>query len=427
MSIDPMRIELTLRRCADSVVTMFDRTLMPTPGERRLAVRVSPDALRQIRGGHPWVFENAIRSVNFEGEAGDLAVIFDDDRKFAAIGVHDPDSPIRIRILHVGKPVTINDEWFSNRLDTAIERRSSLAVDPATNAYRIVHGENDGWPGLVVDRYADVLVMKLYAASWLRYLPTLVDLLVAKTGVSTVVLRLSREVSRGNTYGLVDGDTLFGEPPAAPVEFLENGLLFEADVIRGNKTGHFLDQRENRAFVRELSNGARVLDVFSCTGGFSVSAMAGGAAYVHSTDLNPHALETAQRNMARNGFDASQHTVTVGDAFEVMERLDRSRERFDVVIVDPPSFARKATEVAGALAAYARLTTRAIRLIEPGGVLVQSSCSSRVATHEFYGALWDAAEATGRPLQEFRRTEHAVDHPTDFAFGRYLKTIYARV
>jgi 23S rRNA (cytosine1962-C5)-methyltransferase len=420
-------VELTLRGLTDSVVAMFDRSLLPALGERRLAVRVTPDALRQIRGRHPWVFENAIKSVNFEGEAGDIAVVFDDDRKFAAIGLHDPDSPIRIRILHVGKPVTINEAWFSAHLDTAIERRASLVADPQTNAYRIVHGENDGWPGLVVDRYADTLVVKLYAASWLRFLPMLVDLLVAKLGSTCVVLRLSREVSRGNTFGLVDGDALFGEKPTAPIEFRESGLLFEADVIRGNKTGHFLDQRDNRAFVRELSSGARVLDVFSCTGGFSVSAMAGDAAYVHSTDLNPHALETAQRNMARNGFDSAQHVVSVGDAFEVMERLERSRERFDVVIVDPPSFARKATEVAGALAAYARLTTRAIRLIEPGGVLVQSSCSSRVATHEFYGALWDAAESTGRPLQEFRRTEHAIDHPTDFAFGRYLKTIYARV
>jgi 23S rRNA (cytosine1962-C5)-methyltransferase len=406
---------------------MFDRSLLPAPRERRLAVRVSADALRQIRGGHPWVFENAIRSVNFEGEAGDMAVVFDDDRKFAGIGLHDPESPIRIRMLHVGKPVMIDRAWFGSHLDTAIERRATLAADPGTNAYRVVHGENDGWPGLVVDRYGDVLVVKLYAASWLCHLPMLVDLLVERLAPTVIVLRLSREVSRGNTFGLIDGDALFGDRLTEPIEFLENGLRFEADVIRGNKTGHFLDQRDNRAFVRELSSGARVLDVFSCTGGFSVSAMAGGATYVHSTDLNPHALETAQRNMARNGFDSAKHTVSVGDAFEVMERLDRDGERFDVVIVDPPSFARKATEVAGALAAYERLTKRAIRLVVPNGVLVQSSCSSRIASHEFYGAMWDAAEATGRPLEEFRRTDHAIDHPTDFAFGKYLKTIYARV
>jgi 23S rRNA (cytosine1962-C5)-methyltransferase len=406
---------------------MFDRSLLPPPGDRRLAVRVTPDALRQIRGGHPWVFENAIKSANFEGEAGDLAVIFDDERRFAAIGLHDPESPIRIRILHVGKPVTINAEWFSTHLDKALDRRATLAADPMTTAYRIVHGENDGWPGLVVDRYADVLVMKLYASSWLRFLPTLVDLLVEKLAPSAVIVRLSREVSRGNTFGLVDGDAVFGTAPTEPVPFLESGLSFEADVCKGNKTGYFLDQRDNRAFVRELADGLRVLDVFASSGGFSVSAAAGGATHVHATDLNPYALESARHNMTRNGFDESMFTTSVGDAFEEMERLDRAGERFGMVIVDPPSFARKAIEVAGALAAYGRLTARAIRLIEPDGVLVQSSCSSRVAEHEFVGALWDAAYAVDRPLSEFRRTQHAVDHPTDFAFGSYLKTLYARV
>lgn len=407
---------------------MFDRSLLPPPGERRLAVRVTADALRQIRGGHPWLFENAITSLNRDDAApGDLAVIFDDDRKFAAIGLYDPTSPICVRVLHRGKPVTLDAAWFAAALDNAIARRQSLIDDPTTSAYRLVHGENDGWPGLIVDRYEGYLVVKLYSAAWLVHLPMVTDLLVERCNPDAVIVRLSREVARGTTYGLTDGLALHGDAPTEPIVFLENGHRFEADVCRGQKTGHFLDQRDNRRLTGEASAGRRVLDVFASTGGFSVYAAAAGAGSVHVTDLNPHAIDTARRNLARNDIESSRQRFTIGDAFEVMEAMIRAGERYDVVVVDPPSFARRAVETSRALAAYARLTGLALGLTAPGALLVQSSCSSRVGGDEFYDTVNHAAERVGRPLKEIRRTGHAIDHPVGFSFGAYLKTVYATV
>lgn len=391
---------------------------------RRVAVRITKDALRQIRGGHPWVFDGSVTSVSHDGLPGDLAVIFDDDRRFAAVGLYDPSSPLRVRVLHTGKPVQIDDSWWQASFDRTVGRRAELIADPLTTAYRVIHGENDGWPGLVVDRYAGVAVIKVYSAAWLPHLATVAGLLTRRFDVDSIIVRFSREVKRGATLGLVDGSALHGVTPTEPIEFLENGLLFEADVVRGQKTGHFLDQRDNRAQIRRIAGGARVLDVFACTGGFSVAAAAGGASSVLSTDLAEAALQTAARNMERNGL-SSVHATTTGDAFEVMASLAAAHRRFDVVVVDPPSFARKATEVTGALQAYRRLTQLALAVLEPGGTLAQSSCSSRVVAADFFEAVTAAAASAARPLRSVEHTGHTVDHPIGFAFGGYLKTIFA--
>lgn len=384
---------------------------------QRVAVRVTRDALRQIRAGHPWVFDGSITSVNREGSPGDLAVIFDEDRVFAAIGLYDPTSPLRVRILHVGKPITIDEGWFGASLDASIDRRRALIDDAETTAYRLVHGENDGWPGLIIDRYESVFVLKVYSAAWLPHLPIVGSLLNERFGSESIIVRSSRELN-------TELSVLSGALPVAPIVFRENGLLFEADVVRGQKTGHFLDQRENRARVRDLTIGARVLDVFACTGGFSVHAAAGGAVAVHSTDQAEAALRAAARNMARNGFEGV-HETTTGDAFAVMQRMVDQHRRFDVVIVDPPSFARRATETASGMKSYHRLTQLALRLLEPGGVLVQSSCSSRISSDQFFETVSSAAQLAHRPLDVIARTGHAVDHPIGFVFGAYLKTIFA--
>jgi 23S rRNA (cytosine1962-C5)-methyltransferase len=217
------------------------------------------------------------------------------------------------------------------------------------------------------------------------------------------------------------------------VRFQEHGLTFEADVVRGQKTGHFLDQRDNRGRVRDLSRGARVLDVFSCTGGFSVHAAAGGATAVHSIDTSPFAITAAKRNMALNADDrdvrACSHEVTTGDAFAVMEQLTRDRRRFDLVVIDPPSFAQNAASVDRAITAYARLTTLGLALVERGGVLFQASCSSRVGEADFVRTVHRAAAVAGYDLDEIARTGHPLDHPVHvdtFPEGRYLKAIVAR-
>ena len=406
---------------------------VPRPNEKRLAVRVTPDALRHVRARHPWVFEESVTSVSHEADAGDLAVIFDDDRKFVALALHDPESPIRFRIIHVGKPTPVDDDFWRTVLLAALAERTAFTGDPDADrlAYRVLNGENDGVPGLVVDRYADVLVVKLYSAVWFPHLVTLTRILHEVTGCGGVVLRLARNVARGETFGLADGDVIAGTVPGGPVRFLEGGLQFDADVRSGQKTGHFLDQRANRLRVGAMASGADVLDVFASTGGFSVHAAAGGARSVHAVDLSAPTLAAAEHNMALNeGVSAVREcsfTTEVGDAFEVMVQLARAGRQYDIVIVDPPSFAQRQANVDGALRAYTRLTHLALRLVRPGGVLVQASCSSRVTPEQFFDTVTNAAVAAGRRVEEIVRSGHDSDHPIGFREGGYLKAGFWRV
>jgi 23S rRNA (cytosine1962-C5)-methyltransferase len=411
-------------------MNILDR--LPAPSPTRLAVRVTPDAIRRLRGGHPWLFDNSVRSTSREGAAGDLAVVFDDDREFVAVGLWDPQSPIRMKVLQQGRPATIDAAFFRSRVVAALDRREPLIAgtgDALVTGYRVVHGENDGLPGLVVDRYGHVAVVKLYTPAWIPHLSVVVPLLAELLPVRSIVLRLARSMAQLDLHGLSEGMSLHGPDVDRPVDFVELGLKFEADVIHGQKTGHFLDQRDNRALVGGLAKGARVLDVFSCTGGFSVHAAAGGARSVHSIDSSPFAIEAATRNMQRNSdraeVAACRHETTVGEAFAELERLGESRGRFDIVVIDPPSFARAAINVPRAIAAYERLAALAVLLVERDGVLVQASCSSRVDEAAFVRAVHAGAARSGFDLEEIRRTGHPVDHPIGFPEGGYLKALFA--
>jgi 23S rRNA (cytosine1962-C5)-methyltransferase len=398
--------------------------------DRNVAVRVTGDALRRIRSGHPWVFDGSVVSAKPAGAAGDLAVVFDDQRRFAAIGLWDPDSPIRVKVLQHGAPMTVDAGFWHERIVTAMERRASLVADSTTNGYRCVNGESDGMPALVVDRYADTAVVKVYRPIWFPHLDDVVAAVVSVVGVSRVVLRLARQVEPVGDR--VDGAVLRGAPIDGPVVFRERGLRFEADVVHGNKTGHFLDQRDNRALVRAASSGARVLDVFASSGGFSVAAAAGGATAVHLVDVSAPALAAARRNLELNHgireVRSCEVRTTRGDAFAVLGELGRTeRGAYDVVVLDPPSFAQNQRSVPRALESYARLTTLGLRLVRPGGLLVQASCSSRVGADQFVDTVLGAAARAGVELLVERRTGHPVDHPVTFDEGAYLKAVFARV
>lgn len=401
---------------------------MPTQ-ERRVAVRLTEDALRHVRAGHPWIFDRSITSTSHDAPPGTLAVVFDRRRRFAAIGLWDPTSPLRVRVLHAGEPAAVDESFWSARLVRAVAMRGELVEDPGTTGFRVVNGESDGFPGLVLDRYGETGVVKLYTAAWWPHLDGLVPLLLAAAGVDRLVLRLARSV--GPDAGRADGTTLVGEPPAAPVPFLERGLAFAADVVRGQKTGHFLDQRENRALVGGLASGAQVLDVFACTGGFSVHAAAGGARSVRAVDLAEPALAAARANIERNralpAVAACQHVTEAGDAFEVLESHAAAGRTWDLVVVDPPSFAPRQDAVSRALQAYARLTRLGLAVTRAGGTFVQSSCSSRIDAETFHRQLHRVAAEEGRRLEEIARTGHPADHPATFPEARYLKTAFLRV
>jgi 23S rRNA (cytosine1962-C5)-methyltransferase len=394
-----------------------------------VAVRVTNDAVRQLRGGHPWVFDRSVTSVSHDGAPGDLAVVFDAKRRFVAIGLYDPTSPIRVRVLHHGEPAAIDSAWWHERIGASVARRSPLAARSDTTGYRLVHGENDGFPGLVVDRYDATLVVKAYSTAWLPHVEPVAAALGDACTTERIILRLGRAAAAAAPDR--DRTAVAGDLPGEPVTFLEHGLTFEADVVHGQKTGHFLDQRDNRARVGELSRGRRVLDVFVCTGGFSVHAAAGGATDVTSVDQSRHAVDAARRNMARNAsrpaVAACRHDTITGDAFDVMADLVARRRRFDVVVVDPPSFASRRASVPAALRAYERLAALALRLVEPGGTLVQASCSSRVTADELEDAVRRAAAGARRRLDRVTRTGHPLDHPIGFPEGAYLKAIYATV
>lgn len=397
---------------------------------RRLAVRLTADALRHVRAGHPWVYDGSIKSASHLGEAGDLAVIFDDNRNFAAIGLWDPHSPIRIRILHKGKPTQIDDGFWHSRLETALTHRQALLDDPDNTGIRLVNGENDHLPGLIVDQYADVLVIKLYSSAWAVHLDAITSVLQELLHPTTILLRLARDTARNIAAPLADGQVLCGPQAPGLVWFKENGLTFGCSPTTGQKTGTFLDQRDNRALVAHHSKDASMLDVFCCSGGFTVHAAAAGAKLVHGIDLSSHAINEVgvnlDANQARLRADLTVES-TVGDAFETMEELVRTGRRFDIVVIDPPSFAPRESAVPMALRAYQRLTALGLQLVNAGGLLFQASCSSRVDAESFYATIQRQADLSGVTLTEIERTGHALDHRIGFVHGSYLKALLARV
>jgi 23S rRNA (cytosine1962-C5)-methyltransferase len=407
---------------------------LPSPDAQRVALRVTPEAEHALRDGHPWLFDRAIRHQSHEGRPGDLAVVFDRNRRFLAVGLYDPHSSIRVRVLQHGKPATIGQSWFQAKLAAAARLRTPLLEGPpetATTGYRLVHGENDGLPGLVIDRYEQTLVVEIYTTAWIPHLKNVLPALGDTTRFERLILRLGRAAleQSQDLYGLDDGSVLLGPELDGPVLFWENGLRFEADPVHGQKTGFFLDQRDNRARVEKLAGGKAVLNVFAYTGGFSVYAARGGAREVVSVDASAPALEAAKRNMAHNrqlpAVAAASHQTVPGDAFEVLAQIAKSGRRFDMVIVDPPAFAKRQDQVPQALSAYERLTRLSLGVLKSGGTLVQASCSSRVDAETFFTTINRTAAQARRPLREIERTGHALDHPVTFKEGAYLKCLFA--
>lgn len=393
----------------------------------RLKLTLRPTAESIVRGGHPWVYSDSIRKQNREGEAGEIAVLYDRKDKFLALGFYDPDSPLRVRILHLGKPVKLDEDWWLSKLMETQSRRDSIP-DSGTNGLRLINGESDGWPGLVMDRYDGTLVVKVYTAAWIKLMEMLLPIFIETLKPERVVLRLSRNLQALSSAsgGPGDGSVLHGTSPEGVVTFLENGVRFEADVLKGQKTGFFLDQRENRKRVGELSEGRDVLNAFSFSGGFSLYAAKGGAKSVTDLDISAHALEAAERNFALNhddgGVAACEHRCEQDDAFKWIETAKSSS--YDVVIVDPPSLAKREVERGRAIQAYAKLNANAIRLLRPHGVLVAASCSAHVSESEFYDAVRTAARQSGRSFKEMETRGHALDHKAKFPEAHYLKCIY---
>lgn len=407
-----------------SYLEAFDSTA------RRVAIRPTPAGLHAVKSGDPWLYDGSISSADPQDlPPGSIAIIFD-GRRVAGVGLWDPASPIQVKVLHSSGPLNVDRQLWVERLEAAKTRRGKLVDDPSTTAWRWVHGENDSLPGLVVDRYGETLVIKLYSDAWYPHLGDVIAAAQSVMSSTTIVLRCARRVTPP-AGAPVDGEVLVGSMADGNVDYLERGLRMTADVRRGNKTGTFLDQRDNRSLVGATCDGARVLDVFTATGGFALAAAAGGARSVHMVDISQPALDVAQANIERNrnigAIRRCEITAQQGDAFEVMESLAAAGERFDVVIVDPPSFAQNEKSIPRALSSYRRLARAGLRLTVDGGVLVQASCSSRISIEDVAREMKTASREVRRPFVEIRRTGHAIDHPVGFSRGAYLKALYAAV
>jgi 23S rRNA (cytosine1962-C5)-methyltransferase len=377
-----------------------------------------------VRAGHPWVFAASIREHNREGRRGELGAIYDRNEKLLALGLYDPQSPIRVRIIHAGPPTLIDRDWFGARLAESLARRAGI-LDKRTNAARLINGESDRFPALVLDQYDKTLVLKLYSTIWFPWLHQIISLIQDQLNPARLVLRLSRNIQRESAQEkLHDGQILVGPPVDRPVPFLETGLLFEADVLKGQKTGFFLDQRENRRIVESLARGKDVLNAFSFSGGFSLYAARGGARSVTDVDISAHALEGSRRNFARNGSSVGecQHNLVQADVFEWLQA--RRTKRYDLIVLDPPSLAKRQSDKSAALRAYAKLATAGAGLCRPGATLVCCSCSAHVLAQEFFDTVNVALRKVGRDFKVLRTTREPADHHASFPEAEYLKAIY---
>ena len=449
---------------SDESKTNRGRIDSATPSTR-LRLRLTATAESIVRAGHPWVFADSVREQNRDGVPGEIAVIFDRNDRFLAVGFFDPESPIRVRVLHAGRPLTIDTGFWRGRLEATVRRRDGL-FNEQTTGFRLINGESDGWPGLVLDRYDTTLVMKIYTAAWLTRVEEILSLIRERLQPERIILRLSRNlqsaassgnrrrsrreeahnssselIDRSSKAGLSllasdatkpwnDSSIVFekraGAETGAPVVFREYGLKFEAVVLRGQKTGFFLDQRENRRIVGTLAGGRSVLNAFSFSGGFSIYAAHGGANSVTDLDISAHALESAGRNFHLNKDDAGvmqcRHEFIQADAFEWL--AGNAARKFDLIVLDPPSLAKRETERAGAIRAYGKLAADGIAHLSPGGILVVCSCSAHVSAEEFFGAMRQAVTQSGRKFTELRTTRHAADHHATFKEAEYLKAIF---
>jgi 23S rRNA (cytosine1962-C5)-methyltransferase len=376
---------------------------------------------KSLRRRHPWIFSGAVEKIIGKPAAGDTVLVQDASGKVLAKGAYSPKSQIRARVWTFDEE-EVDAAFFRARLREAIALRAALPASRHTNALRLVHGESDGLPGLIVDRYADVLVAQFLAAGVERWREPILDLLSELTACEAIFERSDAEVRKLEGLEQRVGFAR-GNRNASRCPIVEYGLNFRVDVEQGQKTGFFLDQRENRQRVRELAAGRDVLDGFSYTGGFSIAALAGGAAKVTAIESSAAALEVARENLAANPLDAGKVDFVEGDVFGELRRLRDRGASFRMVILDPPKFAPTAAQAHNAARAYKDINLLALKLLAPGGLLATFSCSGGVSPELFQSIVAGAALDAGARARIIERFGAAADHPValEFPEGEYLK------
>ncbi len=389
---------------------------------------LKPHREESLQNGHLWIFSGALQQPPRWIGPGGLVDVKSSTGEFVARGYYNPRTDIAIRILTRDVDEAIDYDFMRRRLHSAAMLRQ--VFDPEqTNAYRLVNAEGDGLPGLIVDRYAEILVAQIHTLGMEQLRSLVIEALMDETGARGLLVRNDSQSRRREGLELEDAQVAAGVVPTQ-VAIRENGVLFLVDPWEGQKTGFFLDQRDKRASLRKYSRGKRVLNCFSYSGGFSVyAALTSPETHVTSVDISEPAIEAARQHFVLNGLDPNQQEFHVADVFDYLEQAVGRGELFDVVVLDPPAFARTQNARAQALKAYRRLNTLGIQALRPGGILLTSSCSGVVGMDDLLGTLSQVAQRLQRTVQLLETYTHGVDHPINLAMPEtaYLKAVFCRV
>ncbi|MCX7803915.1 MAG: class I SAM-dependent rRNA methyltransferase [Planctomycetota bacterium] len=391
-------------------------------------VKVRKGFVRPLYGGHPWVFADAVASIEGSPEAGDVVRVLDPTGSFLGKGFYNPKSAMAVRIL-TRRDESVDAGFFRAKIESAAAFRERVlglkAGDGDTTAFRLVNSEGDGLGGLIADRYGDTLAVQFQSAGFEKRRGEILGILMDLFRPARIFDCSENSAREKEGLPPAPRGVVAGEGPEGPVSVLEAGAKFEVDLSGGQKTGLFLDQRENRLRVRALAAGRRVLDLYCYTAGFGIHAGLGGAASVTLVEKSPAAAERGYRNLVANGLEAAD--MIRGDALEVMKGFAGEGRRFDLIVLDPPKLARSKEGVSKALEHYREINFRALRMLADGtgAILVTCSCSGNVSEQEFERAVGAAAVAAGREMAVVERRGPAADHPgiPGFDQGRYLKCL----
>lgn len=383
---------------------------------------LKPGRERSLLRRHPWVFSGAIAEVRGAPHSGDTVDVRASDGRFLAWAAYSPASQIRARVWSFEESEIPGPDLFAKRIEAAFALRRAEIPPESTNALRLVHGESDELPGLVADRYADTLVVQLLSAGCETWRETLIGILRERSGCARVYERSDTEGRELEGFAASSG-LIAGTAADRPLEIVEHDIQYEVDAVAGQKTGFYLDQRDNRRRVGLLADGREMLNCFCYTGGFTLSALAGGARSVLSIDSSAPALELAKRNLALNGFEAGRAEWLEADVFGALRKLQKEGRQFDSIVLDPPKFAPTPKNAERAARGYKDINLNALKLLRPGGLLATFSCSGGVSPELFQKIVAGAAADAGVSLLLRERYRAAPDHPVriEFPEGEYLK------
>ena len=387
--------------------------------KKLVSIILKPGKDQSIKRFHPWIFSGAILKIQGEVAEGDVVAVYTHQRDFLCIGYYQIGS-IAVRIISFSE-VTIDSDFWRTKLENALNVRQALGLigNPETNAFRLVHGEGDEMPGLIIDFYNGTAVMQMHSIGMYLIRQQLANLLKEVMGDQLLAVydKSSKTIPFKADINPVDG-FLLGE--SNPQIVSEYGNKFKVDWEEGQKTGFFIDQRENRHLLQEYSKGRDVLNMFCYTGGFSFTAMRGGANLVHSVDASAKAIDLTNENVELNFPGDKRHEAFTADAFDFMRDI---KDKYDLIVLDPPAFAKHRAALSQALQGYKRINTRAFEQIKSGGIVFTFSCSQVVSKEKFREAVFSAAAISGRSVRILHQLTQPADHPVSIYHpeGEYLK------